>query len=213
LYINDSLFIEGGVTSEDPWLYARVYDESGINTVGNGIGHDLKAVLDESYDSPYVLNTYFTADLDTYKSGTVRFPFNDLEDGEHLLEFKVWDVQNNSATALTSFIVVNSFDVALESVIAYPNPASSHVSFRVAHNQVCNLVEAEVEIYDASGRKVKVFTKDLVSHGSLTDVASWNLIDGSGADVPAGLYLFKIKMTKENGTYAQYGSKLVVLRP
>ncbi len=213
LYMNDSLFIEGGVTSEDPWLYARVFDESGINTVGNGIGHDLKAVLDDSYDSPYVLNTYFTADLDTYKSGTVRFPFNDLEDGEHILEFKVWDVQNNSATALTSFIVVNSFDVALESVIAYPNPASSHVSFRVAHNQVCNLVEAEVEIYDASGRTVKVFKKDLVSHGSLTDVASWNLIDGSGADVPAGLYLFKIKMTKENGTYAQYGSKLVVLRP
>lgn len=213
LYINDSLFVAGGVTGEDPWLYARVYDESGINTVGNGIGHDLKAVLDESYDSPYVLNTYFTADLDTYKSGTVRFPFSDLEDGEHLLEFKVWDVQNNSATALTSFLVVNSLNVALESVIAYPNPASSHVSFRVEHNQVCQLVEAEVEVYDASGRQVKVFTKDLVSHGSLTDVASWNLIDGSGADVPAGIYLFKIKITTENGTYAQYGSKLVVVRP
>ena len=212
LYMNDSLFIEGGVTSEDPWLYARVYDESGINTVGNGIGHDLRAVLDESYDSPYVLNTYFNADLDTYKSGTVRFPFNDLEDGEHILEFKVWDVQNNSTTALTSFIVVHSFDVALESVIAYPNPAYDQVSFKVEHNQECNPVNAEVEIYDASGRRVKVFTKDLVSHGNLTDVASWNLIDGSGADVPAGIYLFKIKITTENGTYAQYGSKLVVVR-
>ena len=213
LYINDSLFIEGGITNEDPWLYARVFDESGINTVGNGIGHDLKAVLDEAYDSPYVLNTYFTADLDTYKSGTVRFPFNDLEDGDHLLEFKVWDVQNNSATAKTSFIVVNSFEVALESVIAYPNPASSEVSFRVSHNQVCNLVEAEVEIYDGSGRKIKVFTKDLVSHGGVADVATWNLIDGSGADVQAGVYVFKIKMTTEFGTYAQYGSKLVVVRP
>ena len=157
LYMNDSLFVRGDITNEDPWLYARLFDESGINTVGNGIGHDLKAVLDDKFESPFILNTYFSADLDTYKSGVVKYPFNDLEDGLHTLEFKVWDVQNNSAVASTEFIVVNSLDVALASVIAYPNPAYDKVSFRVSHNQGCNLVDAVVEVYDVTGKKIKVF--------------------------------------------------------
>ena len=213
LFINDSLFIRGGITSEDPWLYARLFDESGINTVGNGIGHDLKAVLDGQYESPFILNTYFTADLDTYKSGVVRYPFNDLEDGEHTLEFKVWDVQNNSAISSTEFIVVNSLEVALESVIAYPNPAYDHVSFRVSHNQVCNPVDATVEVYDASGKKIKVFETELLSHGSRTDIAEWDLVDGYGGEVSAGVYIFKIKMTTDKGISTQYGSKLIVVRP
>ena len=213
LFMNDSLFIRGGITSEDPWLYARLFDESGINTVGNGIGHDLKAVLDGQYESPFILNTYFTADLDTYKSGVVRYPFNDLEDGEHTLEFKVWDVQNNSAISSTEFIVVNSLEVALESVIAYPNPAYDHVSFRVSHNQVCNPVDATVEVYDASGKKIKVFETELLSHGSRTDIAEWDLVDGDGGKVSAGVYIFKIKMTTDKGISTQYGSKLIVVRP
>jgi hypothetical protein len=213
LFMNDSLFVSGGITNEDPWLYARVYDESGINTVGNGIGHDLKAVLDESYDSPFVLNTYFSADLDTYKSGVVRYPFNDLEEGEHSLELKVWDVQNNSTLATTKFIVASSVEVALQDVIAYPNPATDNVSFRLTHNQTCNEVDVEVDIYDATGRKIKAFKTELFSHTGRTDVLKWDLISNDGGEVPAGVYVFQIKMTTKNGASTQYGSKLVVLKP
>ena len=51
-----------------------MFDESGINTSGNGIGHDLKAILDGDASRPYVLNEYFTADLDTYQRGSIGFP-------------------------------------------------------------------------------------------------------------------------------------------
>ena len=40
LYINDDNFVNGGITDESPILIAQLYDENGINTVGNGIGHD-----------------------------------------------------------------------------------------------------------------------------------------------------------------------------
>jgi hypothetical protein len=104
-------------------------------------------------------------------------------------------------------------EVALESVIAYPNPAYDQVSFRVSHNQVCNLVDALVEVYDVSGKKIKVFESELLAHGNRTDIAEWNLRDGNGGDVPAGVYVFKIKMTTKNGVSAQYGSKVIVVRP
>ena len=213
LYMNDELFERGGITSDDPWLYARVFDESGINTVGNGIGHDLKAVLDGEYDSPFILNSYFSADLDTYKSGTVRFPFKDLEEGEHQLILKVWDVQNNSATDTTEFIVVNSLEVALNEVIAYPNPAYDEATFRFSHNQECNAIEARIDIYDSEGRFVSTYETDLHAHGSRTDLYTWDLTNSAGATVKDGLYVFKIELKALNGTTTQYGSRLVVVRP
>jgi len=213
LYMNDSLFVSGGITGEDPWLYARVYDESGINTVGNGIGHDLKAVLDGAYESPFILNGYFEADLDTYKSGTVLFPFRDMEVGAHSLEIKVWDVRNNSALATTEFLVVNSLEVALDKILAYPNPASSSTTFRFSHNQECNAVEAVVAVFDSEGRQVRVFKSDLHAQGSRTDLLEWDLTNDNGSPVPAGIYIFKVQLTTISGASMQYGSKLVVVKP
>ena len=58
LFVNDTLFRAGDVVHEDPWLFARVFDESGINTSGNGVGHDLKAVLDGDASRPtYSMST------------------------------------------------------------------------------------------------------------------------------------------------------------
>jgi len=211
--MNDSLFVSGGITGEDPWLYARVYDESGINTVGNGIGHDLKAVLDGAYESPFILNGYFDADLDTYKSGTVLFPFRDLEVGVHSLEIKVWDVRNNSALATTEFLVVNSLEVALDQILAYPNPASSSTTFRFSHNQECNSVEALVAVFDSEGRQVREFKSDLHAQGSRTDLLEWDLTNDNGSAVSAGIYIFKVQITTISGASMQYGSKLVVVKP
>ena len=66
------------MTDENPWLLARVFDEGGINASGVGIGHDIKA-LDGQSDESIVLNNHYTTDLNTYKSGTVRYPFEGLE--------------------------------------------------------------------------------------------------------------------------------------
>ena len=213
LYMNDSLFVSGGLTSDDPWLYAKVFDENGINTVGNGIGHDLKAVLDDDNSNSYILNSYFTSDLDTYMSGTVRFPFKDLEDGEHNLVLKVWDVHNNSGTDTTEFIVVNSIEVALDQVFAYPNPAIDKTTFRLSHNQECNLVEANVYIYDSDGKFVRSYTSNLHAKGSTTDLLTWDLTNNNGSNVDQGVYLFKIELKATNGASAQYGSKVVVVSP
>ena len=49
LYMNDEQFVYGGTTDENPLLIAVVVDSNGVNTVGNGIGHDLTAVLDENF--------------------------------------------------------------------------------------------------------------------------------------------------------------------
>ena len=55
LFINNEHFISGGMTNENPLLFALLSDFSGINTVGNGIGHDIIAVLDDAFVLLFVL--------------------------------------------------------------------------------------------------------------------------------------------------------------
>ncbi|MEO6304271.1 MAG: type IX secretion system sortase PorU, partial [Bacteroidia bacterium] len=96
LYLNDKGFVNGGITNEKPILYANLIDSSGINTVGSSIGHDITVVLDANSSKPTVLNDYYEANLNSYQSGKVRFPFETLSEGNHQLTFKAWDIQNNS---------------------------------------------------------------------------------------------------------------------
>nr|MBA3900452.1 type IX secretion system sortase PorU [Bacteroidota bacterium] len=117
LYMNNDKFVFGGMTNENPNLVAFLEDESGINTVGNGVGHDLTAILDENTDKAIVLNDYYEADMDSYQKGSIKYPLSKLTEGKHTLKLKVWDVYNNSSEAYTEFVVVNSADLALKHVL------------------------------------------------------------------------------------------------
>ncbi|MGC9331476.1 MAG: type IX secretion system sortase PorU, partial [Bacteroidales bacterium] len=114
LYMNNTDFVDGGITDESPDMLAFVYDESGINTVGNGIGHDIVAVLDNNTADAIILNDFYEADLDSYQSGIVTYPFQNLDAGMHNLHLKVWDVFNNSAETEISFMVANSSELVIE---------------------------------------------------------------------------------------------------
>jgi hypothetical protein len=213
LFMNDTLFRAGDVVHEDPWLFARVFDASGINTSGNGIGHDAKAILDGDAGRPFVLNEYFVSDLDTYQSGTIRFPFQDLSEGFHDLELKVWDVANNSATASTQFVVASSVEVALLEVLAFPNPAVDGVTFRMTGNQACKAADVKLEVFSPTG--VRVYEQQFEGEvlGFRDDVMSWDLKPSSGGFVTPGVYVFRVTWTNDFGNSAQYADKLVVLRP
>ena len=117
LFMNDNKFVYGGTTNEHPALYAEVFDSSGINTVGNGIGHDLVAVLDANSNKSIELNEYYQADLNSFQSGKISYPFSNLPEGVHDLKIKVWDVQNNSSTSSTQFVVAPSAELALRHVL------------------------------------------------------------------------------------------------
>ena len=47
LFLNDTTFVSGGLTSPEPKLIVKLFDESGINTVGAGVGHEMLLVVNE----------------------------------------------------------------------------------------------------------------------------------------------------------------------
>lgn len=212
LYLNDDRFVQGGITNGSPLLYARIFDENGINTTGNSIGHDLTAVLDANTDNEVVLNDYYEADLDTWKSGKVRYRYSGLSEGTHTLTLKAWDTHNNSSVKTTEFVVTSSEELALEHVLNYPNPFTTHTEFYFEHNRPCSSLEVQVQVFTVSGRLVKTLNRRLTCEGFRAEPLAWDGLDDQGDKLGRGVYVYRLHVTSPEGDKAEKFEKLVILR-
>ncbi len=209
LYMNDLNFMDGGITDENPMLIARLRDESGINTVGSGIGHDIVAILDDDTRHPIILNPYYTSDLGTFTSGSLQYRFKNLSEGEHVLKLTAWDVYNNSSTAALKFVVRNSSMATIDRFYNYPNPFTYNTWFVFEHNQAGGRIESIIEIYDLSGRKVKIlkYTTDLAGYRS--EPIGWDGKADNGALLRQGYYIARLTLTDEKGNVMVKNTRII----
>ncbi len=212
VYMNDENFAFGGLTNASPILLVKLEDETGINTTGNGIGHDLTAVLDGSAQNMTVLNDYYESELDNYKRGTVKYAYSKLADGKHNLKVKAWDIHNNSSEDYTEFIVASDAKLALTHVYNYPNPFTTHTQFMFEHNRPCEDLNVSVQIYTVSGRLVKNIQQQVHCNGFRTDDIEWDGRDDYGDAIGKGVYVYKLSVRDPEGNTAHKFEKLVLLR-
>jgi len=211
LYMNDEKFVSGGITNENPTIFAIVTDSSGINTLGTGIGHDLVAVLNENSSKPIVLNDYYTADLNTYQRGKIRYPLNELPEGTYKLSLKAWDIQNNSSISFTDFVVAKKAELALKHVLNYPNPFTTKTHFFIEHNQCCTTMKTVIQIYTISGKVVKSINQTIYNEGFRFDGIEWDGKDEFGDKLAKGVYIYKVTITDNSQKKAEKIEKLVIL--
>lgn len=211
LYLNNENFVNGGITDETPFLIARLRDENGINTVGNGIGHDITAIIDAKTSSPIILNEYFKNDLDSYQTGELRYQLSKLEPGKHTLTLKVWDVNNNSSEETVEFIVQEKNELALDHVLNYPNPFTTSTEFFFEHNQCCTELETQIQIFTISGRLVKTLNQNMYTQGYRSNGIHWDGLDDFGDKLARGVYIYRLKVKTQTGEIAEKLEKLVLL--
>lgn len=212
LFMNDRSFLSGGITSPAPVLLADVSDDSGINTVGNGIGHDISAVLDNETTTPMILNEYYVSDLNTYKSGEISYPLSSLSDGPHQITVKVWDVHNNSTDASIDFIVVSSAEFAFQHLLNFPNPMTDHTTFTWESNQADMPLEVEIRIFTINGSPVKTLKQTIYAQGFRPASIEWDGTQDNGQKISSGFYLYQVQLMLPDGTAKRQSSKLVVIR-
>ena len=212
LYMNNDKFVFGGLTNEEPDLYAIVRDENGINMVGTGIGHDITAVLDEKGVNTIVLNDYYEADVDSYQSGKIRYPFQDLDEGRHSLKLQVWDVNNNPSDAYTEFVVANDEQFALDHILNYPNPFTTNTDFYFEHNKPGLSLDVRIEVFTISGKLVKTLNGNYLNDGFRIGPINWNGRDDFGDVLAKGVYLYKITVKTPLGEEVEEYEKLVILK-
>jgi len=212
LFINDTTFINGGITNENPVLLAQLFDESGINTTGNGIGHNITAILDNNQDNVLNLNNFYQGYLDNYNSGEVIYPFLGLSAGMHTLTFKVWDIYNNSSESEINFNVYGSTTPVIENVYNAPNPFSKSTSFSFTHNQANKYIQVTIRIYGLMGNEVAVLNQS-DDNGSFTiSPISWNGTSTNGAKLEQGVYIYRVEIKTADGLKTGKSSKLMIFR-
>lgn len=211
VFLNDSRFVNGGTTNEKPILYANLTDSSGINTIGTSIGHDISAVLDGESNKPFILNDFYEANLNTYQAGTVRFPFDELKEGNHQLVFKAWDIQNNSNKVSIDFVVAPKAELALKHVLNYPNPFTTSTKFYLEHNQACEPLKVTVQVFTINGKLVKTLQKSVTCEGFRPEGIDWDGRDDFGDKLGRGVYIYKVAILDKDSKKAEKTEKLVIL--
>ncbi|MBN2637820.1 MAG: type IX secretion system sortase PorU [Bacteroidales bacterium] len=211
LFMNDSTFISGGITDENPSLFAMVNDVNGINTSGIGIGHDIVATLDNNPNKSYNLNAFYTASEGDYTHGIVTYPFQNLSVGEHTLTLKVWDLYNNSSTATINFMVKSSGSEVVEHLQNWPNPARGATDFVFQHNMAGKELKVEIDIYSLDGRKISTIRKTLIPDGFTSGRIHWDGTSYTGARLAAGMYVCRALITAPDGETKSLQTKMVFI--
>ncbi len=212
LYLNDEQFDNKGITNPNPVIYATISDASGINTVGNGIGHDITGVIDGNVSEPIILNDYFESDLDDYSKGKLSYPMSDLSEGWHSLTVKVWDIFNNSTEETIDFQVIPGDNPVLSNVYNYPNPASDITWFKFDHNKAGEELTLSITVFDMAGRHVAEIRNAFYAGGFSSEPLEWDLKDDNGNMLRQGVYPYRLRITDQNGRYAESFKKLVVVK-
>lgn len=100
--------------NETPTIYATLTDESGINTTGNGIGHDIVAIIDNNEATTYTLNSYYSQEPGDYRKGTIQFTLPALTPGVHYLTVRAFDTLNNMGEGTYKFEVIEGLKTEID---------------------------------------------------------------------------------------------------
>lgn len=238
LFLNDIISSQKDwIVNATPYFYAEVQDESGFNTTGNGIGHDMVLTI-KCTSNPmlsvkqYILNNYFSTYTGRYNIGSVRFSIPAMEDGEYEASFTVWDVFNNATRRVFHFTVAAGKSPDTFVVQAYPSPAKvgEKLTFRVLHNRPESETQLKLEVFNALGHLVYETTSHInntplhyaqdMRHPTVANTSI--LADETAAfmgnssivwatpNLGPGFYVYRIVMTSD-GSQKVSGSRVLMI--
>jgi hypothetical protein len=210
VYLNDRSFMDGDKVYDSPLLIVDLADENGINTAG-GIGHDITAVLDDNQLDPYLLNAYYTTELDDFTKGSLSFPLQNLPKGEHTLSIKAWDTHNNPSTKTISFWVMDNNEIQIEEIYNTPNPLVNQTSFLIRHNRPQELLTAKIYIFTMDGKRIWHNEQEVYSTSYLLEDLHWDATSYDGQKVNKGTYLYTIELISAlSQSKDEFSGKLIV---
>lgn len=209
-YLNDEKFVNGGITNQTPVLIVKLTDSSGINTVGNSIGHDIVATLDNDNRNFFILNDFYQSNLNSYQEGVVHFQLPELDPGPHSIKIKAWDVLNNSNEVILEFTVAKNEELEISHVLNYPNPFTTSTHFWFEHNKPGQNLQVKLQIFTLTGRIIKSIKQTINTTGNRSNELEWNGKDEYGDRVGRGVYLYRLSVTDSENKKKEQVGKLVI---
>ena len=194
-------FTDGDYIPAEPLLRTVISDPSGINLTGE-VGHDIKLTIDRKTD--HTLTEYFVAQ-DTFITGIVEYTITGLDEGDHLLEVKAWDIHNNSnrIRVLCKVTGGSNRGFVLVDLLCYPNPMrDGETTFTFQMSDPATVV---LKIYSQAGRLVDtIHTQGQRGFNRIP----WR----SKKTLANGVYFFHVSARGASGKKASATEKLLIMR-
>jgi hypothetical protein len=211
VYLNSPDFRDGGTVNETPYFFAELSDSDGINTTGNGIGHDLELIIDGDEEKTYVLNNYYANDFGSYTRGSLSFSIPAMTDGKHRLYFRAWDMKNHSSSTALNFVVQTGLQPSVTDVKLTKNPATTSTTFIISYDRPDVETTFTVKVYDCFGRLWWNHSETATSTTGYYTIP-WDLCSNNGIVLPAGLYLYQVGVTCNGSKESTKTQKLIIHR-
>ena len=211
MYLNDKNFADGDAVNNNPIFAAELYDESGIQYNGNGIGHDLQLCIDGDPKKTFSLNSYYVQNRGDYTRGNVYFAdMPELEQGAHRLTFRAWDMMNNTSIKTLKFVVGENLQPEILTLMLEEDVVSGNTNFHIGYNFPGLECQFCIEIYSTSGA---VQWKEDVSTAGKSGIITipWNGKNGDGATLNNGIYICRVTASY-NGSKKSHKEKKFILR-
>ncbi len=196
IYLDSREFSKGSIVSPTPLLIVDLFDSTGINTTGRGVGHRIEAWLDDSPESIDLTGMFNTSLTDSRRGSIETFLF-DLSPGTHKIKVRAWDVYNNYSVTETEFRIVDNQTV-ITSLHSFPNPVESYrsVNFRFVHN-LSPPFTARLQVYNMNGQLLHSVSDKMNSIH--TGEISWNCMDSFNNFLPSGSYICHLELISDKG--------------
>ncbi|MDE6416528.1 MAG: type IX secretion system sortase PorU [Duncaniella sp.] len=193
MYMNHDSFEDGNTVNSAPMLIARVSDDTGINLSTAGVGHQMSVRIDGK-DSYSDVAASFSPDDDGSPAGVVSYRLPELMPGEHKLEFKVWDVNGNSASKYLTFNVDGTVAPSIFDVWTDASPARTEANFYVTHDRPDEILNVTLEVFDFNGTLQWSTTSTGRAEMFSSSPVKWNLVNNSGQRVGRGIYIYRARI-------------------
>ncbi len=210
LFMEDTTFQNNDLVSSNSLLIAHLYDKNGINLSKSQVGHHTTYSIDGG--DPVSLNDYFEYDLNSYQSGKLLFPLENITPGEHILTLTTWDVYNNVAKQEIIFRVALNQEIYIYEVSVFPNPAKDIAHFTFKHNISGSDITVDLKIINRSGQTVYSEQNQYFDSNSVINNISWNGRNASGQKMAAGIYIYSIILrSNDSGQSSTFFGRLMTI--
>lgn len=212
LYLNHPTFRDGDCVNTSPMVIAEISDDRGINMSTAGIGHSMTLMLDGT-DEYSDVSGFFTPSADGTPSGTIAYPLENLQPGDHTLRLRVWDSAGNSASQTIGFTVRDGLTPKLYDVYTDTNPASVEANFYLSHDRPDAMIEVTISVFNLLGQPVWTSTTTGRSDMYLSYPVKWDLTDNVGRRVQRGIYIYRASIKSDGQESDTISHKLAVTAP
>jgi hypothetical protein len=216
-FVSTQPTFEISVEDENPHLaltdtsHLQVYLKGGLPSDNPRPVSDFRRI---SYASNQL--TLLSSDSSSSASLRARFEPNlSAQDSTYTVKAEATDAKGNEMEPYQASFRVQKNQV-IKDVYPYPNPMSSHTTFafRVEGGRNDMLQNFSLRIYTLSGRLVRELgSMDLESPLRVGwNTLTWNGRDEDGDRVASGVYLYRVRVEGENGTFRGDVEKIAVIR-